>query len=108
MRRCEAFKKSNRGDRSARRFLENGPSGSSPRSLNYNGVVMDCVYRADLVVEDSVLVEVKSVQKIERVHEAQMLSYLRLSNYKVGLLIDFNVKWLIEEGVRRFVNGFPE
>ena len=54
------------------------------------------------------IVEVKSIERFERVHTAQLLSYLRLSGCKVGLLINFNVKWLVDDGLKRVVNGFPE
>jgi GxxExxY protein len=74
--------------------------------LIYRGRTLDCGYRIDLLIEQ--LVEVKSVERLERVHAAQLLSYLRLSGCKVGLLINFNVKWLVEDGVKRVVNGFPE
>ena len=63
--------------------------------------MLDCGYRADLIVEDQVIVEIKSVANIVAIHEAQLLSYLKLSNCKYGLLINFNVK-LLKEGVRRF------
>ena len=69
---------------------------------------MDCAHRMDLVVEGEVVVEVKSVEKLDRVHEAQLLTYLRLSERTVGLLINFNVKWLADHGIMRRVNGFPE
>jgi PD-(D/E)XK nuclease superfamily len=58
-------------------------------------------YRADLVVEGRVIVEIKSVANIASVHEAQLLSYLKLSDCKYGLLINFNVK-LLKDGIRRF------
>jgi GxxExxY protein len=61
-----------------------------------------------LVVEDAVIVEEKSVQELDRVHEAQMLTYLRLFERKVGLLINFNVKWLADQGIKRLVNEFPD
>ena len=76
--------------------------------LVYRGQTLDCGYRIDLLVENEVVVEVKSVEKLEPVHPAQVLSYLRLAGRKVGLLINFNVKWLIGDGVKRIVNGFPE
>ena len=76
--------------------------------LIYRGEIVDCGYRIDLLVERLVIVEVKSIERFERVHAAQLLSYLRLSGCKVGLLINFNVKWLIEDGLKRVVNGFPE
>jgi GxxExxY protein len=62
----------------------------------------------DLVVENSVIVEVKSVAKLDRVHEAQMVSYLKLSELRVGLVLNFNVKVLTQGGIMRKVNGFPE
>jgi GxxExxY protein len=67
----------------------------------YKDVMLDCGYRADLVVEDQVIVEIKSVASILSIHEAQLLSYLKQSDCKYGLLINFNVK-LLKEGVRRF------
>ena len=76
--------------------------------LVYRGRTLDCGYRVDLVVENAVIVEVKAIERVEPVHRAQVLSYLRLSRCKLGLLINFNVKWLSEEGVKRIVNGFPE
>jgi len=76
--------------------------------LVYADVELDCAYRMDLVIEDSVLVEVKSVATLDRVHEAQMISYLKISKKCVGLLINFNVKMLSQGGIRRLVNGFPE
>jgi GxxExxY protein len=78
-----------------------------PLPLTYRGHRLDCGYRLDLVVEDVVIVEVKSIGRVERVHTAQLLSYLRQSKLKLGLLINFNVKWL-QDGIRRVVNGFPE
>ena len=74
----------------------------------YRGRTLDCGYRLDLLVEDRVVVEVKSVERFERVHGAQLLSHLRFSQCKVGLLINFNVKWLVKDGIQRKVNGFPE
>jgi GxxExxY protein len=65
-------------------------------------------YRLDLLVEDAVVVEVKSVEKLERVHSAQLLSYLKFANCRVGLLFNFNVSWLTTDGLKRVVNRFPE
>jgi GxxExxY protein len=79
-----------------------------PLPLVYRGVRMDCAYRVDLLVENAVIVEVKSLERIGRVHHAQLRSYLRLSGCRVGLLLNFNVKWLTAEGVKRVVNSFPE
>ena len=67
----------------------------------YKDVMLDCGYRADLVVECQAVVEIKSIANILPVHEAQLLSYLKLSDCKYGLLINFNVK-LLKEGIRRF------
>ena len=79
-----------------------------PLPLSYGDIALDCVYRMDMVVEDAVVVEVKSVTKLDRVHEAQLLSYLKLSKKCVGLMINFNVNVLTENGIKRRVNGFPE
>jgi GxxExxY protein len=70
-------------------------------SVFYKDVMLDCGYRADLVVEDQVIIEIKSVASIAAIHEAQLLSYLKLSDCKYGLLINFNVK-LLKDGIRRF------
>ena len=78
-----------------------------PLPLIYRGQRLDCGSRLDLLVEDAIIVEVKSVERLERVHRAQLLSYLKQSNLKLGLLINFNVKWL-QDGIKRVVNGFPE
>ena len=79
-----------------------------PISIVYRDQVLNCGYRLDLLVEGSVVVEVKSIQGIEPVHAAQLRSHLGFSKCKVGLLINFNVKWLVRDGVKRVVNGFPE
>ena len=79
-----------------------------PLPVVYDKVVIDCAYRMDLVVEGTVVVEVKSVTKVDRVHEAQLLSYLKLSDMRVGLILNFNVRNLVRDGLVRRVNGFPE
>ena len=79
-----------------------------PLPIVYQGQTMDCGYRLDLLVESKVVVEVKSVERFQPVHGAQLLSHLRFSECKVGLLINFNVKWLVKDGIKRIVNGFPE
>jgi len=66
----------------------------------YKDVMLDCGYRADLIVDDQVVVEIKSVSNIAAIHEAQLLSYLKLSGCRIGLLINFNVHYL-KEGIRR-------
>ena len=70
----------------------------------YRGVKLDLGYRMDLVVEDLVVVEIKSVEGISPVHQAQVISYLKLSGKSIGLLINFNVVHL-KDGIKRFVNG---
>ena len=70
----------------------------------YRGVRLELGYRMDLVVEDSVVVEIKSVDSISPVHLAQILSYLKLSGKSIGLLINFNVVHL-KDGIKRLVNG---
>ena len=75
-----------------------------PLSLNYKGVDLDCGYRLDLLVEDKVIVELKSIEGLEPIHEAQMLTYLKLRNAWLGLIINFNVI-MLKDGVRRLVNG---
>jgi len=70
----------------------------------YDGVRIDLGYRIDLVVNDCVIVELKCVEKIAAVHEAQLISYLRLSKIDVGLLINFHVRHL-KDGIKRFVEG---
>lgn len=72
----------------------------------YKGIRVDCGYRADLVVENAVLVELKAIERFEPIHVAQMITYLRLSGYRAGLLINFNVE-LLKFGVRRFLHGYP-
>jgi GxxExxY protein len=70
----------------------------------YDGVKLDLGYRIDLLVEDLVIVELKSVDAIAPVHQAQIISYLKLSGRSLGLLINFNVTHL-KDGIKRFVNG---
>jgi GxxExxY protein len=79
-----------------------------PVPLIYRGVVVDCAYRMDIVVNQEIVIEVKAVEKLDRVHDAQLLSYLKLSGCKVGLLINFNVRWLVDSGIKRLVNDFPD
>jgi len=72
--------------------------------LEYDGVKLDVGYRIDLLVEDRVIVELKCAERILPVHEAQLISHLRLSGKRVGLLINFHVRSL-KDGIRRFVEG---
>jgi GxxExxY protein len=75
--------------------------------VRYREVDLDCGYRIDLLLDGKVIVEVKAVERLNPVHEAQLLSYLKLSNCKVGLLINFNVR-ILKNGVRRLVLGLEE
>jgi GxxExxY protein len=72
--------------------------------LVFEEVKLDYGYRIDLLVEDRVVVELKSVEALHDVHFAQILTYLKLGNYKLGLLINFNVA-LLKHGIRRVANG---
>jgi GxxExxY protein len=87
-------------------LLERGHKVEQQKSLaiRYKNVRLDCGYRLDLVVDEKVIVEIKSVETLAPIHEAQLLSYLRLSQQKVGLLINFNVK-MLKHGIRRLING---
>lgn len=76
--------------------------------LIYRGNRIDCAYRLDYLVEDSVVVEVKAVARLEPIHRAQVISYLRLSKRTVGLLLNFNVTWFIRDGVQRIVHEFRD
>lgn len=73
--------------------------------VTYRGIQLDCGYRIDLLIEDKVIVELKSVERLEPIHEAQLLSYLKLSECPVGLLINFNAI-LLRDGIKRMVNNF--
>src|SRR5262245_31308312 len=72
----------------------------------YERVRLDCGYRLDLVVEKTVVVELKAIDNVLPVHKAQLLSYLRLSGLPVGLLINFHVM-MLKDGISRLVNNFP-
>lgn len=78
-----------------------------PLPVIYREVKLDCGYRMDLVVENAVIVEVKAMEQLAPVHHAQLLSYLRLADKRVGLLINFHVR-VLKDGIRRIVNDFPE
>ena len=73
--------------------------------IQYKGVRLDCGYRLDMVVDRRIIVEFKSVAKLEPIHDAQMLTYLRLSKLTVGLIMNFNVV-LLKEGIRRIVRDY--
>ncbi|MGI8600863.1 MAG: GxxExxY protein [Chitinophagaceae bacterium] len=71
-----------------------------PVPLIYKGIKLDCGYRLDLIIENKLIVEVKSVEALTDIHMAQMLTYLRLSNCRLGLLLNFNVI-LLKSGIKR-------
>ena len=73
----------------------------------YKGLRLDCGYRVDLIVAEAVVVELKTVDRLAPVHDAQLLTYLRLGGWKVGLLINFNVA-LLRNGIHRRVLGLEE
>lgn len=73
-----------------------------PLPVVYKNINLECGFRLDLIVENKVIVEIKTVNSFLPIHEAQLLSYLKISGYQVGLLINFNVKYL-KEGIRRIV-----
>ena len=75
-----------------------------PIPIIYEGIHLEEGFRADLIVEGLVIVELKSIEAVAAVHKKQVLTYLRLSNKRVGLLINFNVA-LIKDGITRLVNG---
>lgn len=76
-----------------------------PLPVTYKYVKLDCGYRMDIVVEDLVIVEVKAVERLIPVHDAQLLSYLKLHDKKVGLLMNFHVS-ILKNGLKRIVNNF--
>lgn len=75
-----------------------------PLPITYRSVVIDAAYRLDMLVEGLVIVEIKAVERLLPIHEAQLLSYLKLSNKKLGLLINFHTL-RVKEGYKRIVNG---
>ena len=75
-----------------------------PLPIVYKGVQIDCGYRIDMLVAGLVVVELKAVEALSAIDQAQLLSYLKLSGSPVGLLINFNVR-LLKDGIRRFVSG---
>jgi GxxExxY protein len=78
-----------------------------PIPVIYKGVKLDCGYRADLIIDGRILVEIKSIEQTVAIHDAQLLVYLKLSGIKVGLLINFNVR-MLTHGVRLKILGPPE
>lgn len=73
----------------------------------YKGVKLECGYRMDLIADDLVVVEIKAIECLAPIHEAQLLTYLKLSGKRVGLLINFNVP-VLKQGLKRIVNHFQD
>lgn len=73
----------------------------------YKGVEIDCGYRIDVLADERVVVELKAVERILPIHEAQLLTYLKLSGLSLGLLINFNVT-VLKDGIRRLANNLPD
>jgi len=78
-----------------------------PVPVVYKGKKLDCGYRLDVVVENAIILELKSCEKIEPIHKAQLLTYLRLSGFNLGLLLNFNVS-VMKDGIVRIVNELKE
>jgi GxxExxY protein len=78
-----------------------------PIPVIYEDVHLEVGFRADLIVENKAILELKSIEELAAVHRKQLLTYLRLTNLRLGLLINFNVE-LIKDGIKRVVNGLPE
>jgi len=74
-----------------------------PLPVHYKGVNLDCGYRMDLLVDEQLIVELKSVDKLTTVHEAQLITYMKLANLKTGLLMNFNSE-VLKNGIKRFMN----
>jgi GxxExxY protein len=70
--------------------------------VEYNGIALDCGYRIDVLVDEKIVLELKAVETLRPIHEAQLMTYLKLSRKKLGLLINFNVP-LLKDGVKRIV-----
>ena len=78
-----------------------------PLAVRYKGIKLDCGYRLDVVVEDAIILELKSCVKIEPIHKAQLLTYLKLSGLHLGLILNFNVP-VMRDGIVRIVNKLVE
>jgi GxxExxY protein len=79
-------------------------SAKSNLPIHYKGAALECSVKLDLLIQRRIIVEVKSVESINNVHKAQLLTYLRLKNLWLGLLINFNVE-VLRDGVKRILNG---
>ena len=73
-----------------------------PLPINYKGCRLDCGYRIDILVENEIILEIKSIERLQRIHEAQIISFMKLSDIKQGFLINFNVT-LLKDGLKSFI-----
>jgi len=78
-----------------------------PQPIHYHGIKIDTGYRLDLLIENSIIVELKAVEQLLPIHQAQLMTYLKLSEKNLGFLINFNVP-LIKDGIRRIANQLKE
>ena len=78
-----------------------------PVPVQYGDVKIDAGFRADMIVENSIIIENKTVEQIAPIHEAQLLTYLKLTNLNIGFILNWNVT-LMKHGIRRMVHNFPE
>ena len=88
------------------RCMDTRVESEVPLPVIYRGVRLECGYRLDLLVEGQIIVELKAVHVLEALHTAQLLTYLKLSKKRIGLLINFNVP-LLKDGIRRVIFGPP-
>ncbi len=78
-----------------------------PLAVKYKDVELDCGYRLDILVAEAIVIELKAIQRFEPIHEAQLLTYLKLGGWTIGLLINFNVP-VLKSGIKRIVNNYKE
>ena len=78
-----------------------------PLPVRYKDTLLECGYRVDILVEGNVIVEVKAVDRLAPIHQAQMMTYLRLADCRVGLILNFNARTMVE-GIKRVMNGYEE
>ena len=93
---CMAFELTSQGIQTERQ---------KPLPLQYKGVRLDCGYRLDMLIEGKIILEIKAVAKLDPIHDAQMLTYLRLTECPIGLILNFNVV-KFKDGIKRVVNGY--
>ena len=86
-------------------FEESLLKGEKPLPLEYKGIHLGCGYRLDLLVAGAVVVEIKSVEALAPIHDAQLLTYLRIGGWRLGLLINFNVA-VLKSGIHRRILGY--